>query len=176
MIAGVVRGEESAGLRRIPGDRVEIDHAVVGVAGPDPLIDRLAFGLAFPGKASAALVGRQRRAEIFTPLVRARSIICLWIAMMSSAVGVGFCLRVADVVDAFQHDDVRHAALAERVALESRQRVDARIEVPSLSTRLPPMPALSTAIFDVARLCHQALGETDPANACSCPASKRLHR
>ena len=46
--------------------------------------------------------------------------------MRSSALGDGLLAPDADVVDALEHDDVRDAGLGEDVAVEPRQRADAR--------------------------------------------------
>src|SRR5438034_4679556 len=62
VIAGVERRAEGAGLRRIARGRVEVDHAVVGLARADPLVDGLTLGLADRGEVHRAFERRQRRA------------------------------------------------------------------------------------------------------------------
>jgi hypothetical protein len=47
VIAGVVGRQELGWRRRIARGLVEVDDAVVGAAGADPLVERLALGFTF---------------------------------------------------------------------------------------------------------------------------------
>jgi hypothetical protein len=48
---------------RIPYGQVEIDHAVIRLAGPDPLVERRTLGLAVARPVAGALEWRERRTE-----------------------------------------------------------------------------------------------------------------
>ena len=85
--------------------------------------------------------------KIFTPLVRARSIICLWIAMMSSAVGVGFCRAL---LMSLMPSSTMTCVTPLCPSASRSNRASAltpALKAASLNTRLPPMPALSTPIL-----------------------------
>ena len=60
MVTGVVRHQQLLRFVRIARGGVEVDHRVVGLAGPDPLIDRLALRLAYLGVIRRAIERCQR--------------------------------------------------------------------------------------------------------------------
>jgi hypothetical protein len=46
VISGIVQRQELARTRGIASSGIKIDHAIVGLAGSNPGVDLLAFGLA----------------------------------------------------------------------------------------------------------------------------------
>ena len=73
VIARIVRGQEFLRIARIARDLVEIDHRVVGVAGPNPAVDGLPLRFADLGVIRGAVERRQRRAEDLQAPARARA-------------------------------------------------------------------------------------------------------
>src|SRR5687768_879031 len=61
VVARIVRGQKFRRLTGIPRGGVEIDDAVVLLAGTNPFVHRGALGLAFRGPVAGAFKWRQRR-------------------------------------------------------------------------------------------------------------------
>ena len=77
MIARLVLRQESRRMTRVARRLVEVDDAVVGAAGSNPLVQRLALGFADLREYIAPSNGVSVAPKITMPRVCARSISCL---------------------------------------------------------------------------------------------------
>src|SRR5215831_5454860 len=128
MIAAVICGKESRGVRRVSHGRVEIDDTVICAAGPDEAVDgfahNLSWGSSFIGRrvVSGSSEWRQSSADYLEPpIVRASDQLAVACNDFIGGNGSGRRLRQPDVVGTQQDDDVFDSGLVEHVALESRQ-------------------------------------------------------
>jgi hypothetical protein len=104
---------------------IKIDHGIVPFARPNPLIKRLALCFADVGVICRTVERRQRR-----PIDLQPSRVRLFDELLVPGDEVfgrrGWVLPGnANVVDSFQHDDVRDTRLRQGVALEAGQGIDA---------------------------------------------------
>src|SRR5262245_5295220 len=111
MIAGIELSPETLRLSGIPCRLIEVDHAVVHPARPDPLVERGSLGFSLDGITRRALEGRERasknpdsaRVGAFDHLpMSGNQIRGAWRRIVHA---------VPDIVDALQHDDVRDTGL-----------------------------------------------------------------
>jgi hypothetical protein len=63
VVTAVEGGQQPQGVGRVPDRLVEVDDAIEGAAGTDPVVDGLAFGFSGGGVVPGALERRQRGAE-----------------------------------------------------------------------------------------------------------------
>src|SRR5262245_56115605 len=124
VVARIECGKELRRLRRIADHRVEIDHAVVGLAGANPRVHRLPFGFAFGSVVRRTLERGQRR----TDDLQAADMCALdYLLMPGDQISSAWRRRLtglSDVVDAFEHDDITNARLRQHVAIEPGEDVD----------------------------------------------------
>jgi hypothetical protein len=126
VIAGIVGGQHLFRIAGIARGFIEVDHAVIGVAGPDPFVQRLTLRFAGVGVISRAPEGGERRTEnLHASRVRPHDQL---LVSGNEVLGAGSrsLTGVPDVVDPFHHDDVCDARLTQHVGFEPGQRVDAR--------------------------------------------------
>ena len=126
VVARIVGRQHLLRVARVAGRLVEVDHAVIGLARSNPLVQRLSLRFADVRVIAGAPEGRQRRAEnLHAPGVSPHDQL---LVSGDEVLGGGRRIlpRVADVVDPFHDDDVRHAWMAQCVDLETRERVDSR--------------------------------------------------
>ena len=111
VIPGIVLGKDLSWVRRIANNGIEIDHAIVAVAFPEPGVERISFGLAFRGPIDRGSKRKQSAAKDFeTMLVRALD----HLLMSRDQVRHQWrCIvpRQPNVIDPFEHDDVGDARL-----------------------------------------------------------------
>src|SRR5262245_35307608 len=121
VVARVVRRQEFLRIAWILSRGIEIDHAVEGLTGAYPPVQRLAIPLANVGVVRRAIEWRERSAVDLQPprvslrdhlLVAGNDVLRSRCRIRSS---------IADVVDTFHHHDVRNTRLRESVVLESRE-------------------------------------------------------
>src|SRR5438094_9530238 len=109
MVARIVLGEHSRWPIRVADRGVEIEDAIVGLAGSNPLVERLALGLSLWCPVVRVLKWRERRPEDPEAL-RAGALNHLFVRRDEfRRAGRGALSRLPDVVDAFEDDDVRRA-------------------------------------------------------------------
>ncbi len=123
VVAGVVEREEHAGMGGVRGDFVEVDDAVELVGGADPLVDGLAHLFTGGGVVFGSDVGREGCAvDLDAVGVGAGGELAEAgdeVVGGDDVVGFGGIGGVADVVDAFEDDEVLDAGLGEDVAVEA---------------------------------------------------------
>jgi len=123
LVAGVVEGEEHAGVGGVGRDFVEVDDAVELAGGADPLVDGVAHRFAGGGLIFCADVGGQGCADDLDAVgVGAGGELAESgdeVFGGDDVVGFGGVGGVADVVDALHDDEVLDAGLGEDVAVEA---------------------------------------------------------
>src|SRR2546426_7149197 len=124
-VSGMIPGEKPGRTLRIAHGRIEINHPVVDAARANPVVDRRAHSLALRRVAARSLERRQGRTVDPEPAgVRPFD----QLAMGRNQDGrsrPGASTRHANVVDAFEDDDVGRTWLSERIPIEPRQGVHA---------------------------------------------------
>src|SRR4029077_16042849 len=123
---------------RIAHNRVEIDDAIKGAAGPNPFVYRLArCVLSFGVIASNGCPFTRRHCganQLESPSMCARNQLPIrisdilnarYLGWISKILAVHFCTGKTDVIEPFQEDDMRDAGHNERIAIEARQSTDA---------------------------------------------------
>src|SRR5215467_16036133 len=125
VIAGIVDWQKHFRVARIASRPVEVDHGIIRFARSDPLVERLALCFSDLGVISRTVERRQRCSKNLQP-TRVRLLDKLLMASDEVFGRRGRVLSgIANVVDAFKHNDVRDAGLRQRVALETGERIDA---------------------------------------------------
>src|SRR5205823_2190044 len=105
-------------------------HAVVGVAGADPLVHGAALLLSDVAVVRG-VVKRRQGSSIDLQASGVRSLDDLLVACNDVPGRRGWIFaRVSDVVDAFHEHDMRDPRVRQHVVLETRERVDPRLKSP----------------------------------------------
>ena len=133
MIAGVCGGGEDGGIGVVSRGFVEVDEAVELAGGPDPLIDSLAHNFTGGGGIFGSDVGGEGSSvDLDAVGVGAGGELAEADDQVfggDDVVRLDGVLGVADVVDAFEDDEVLDAGLGEDVAVEAGECVGAGVVV-----------------------------------------------
>ena len=132
MVAAVVLGQQSSRLGGISQRKIEVDDSIEGVAGPDPLIYRLALrllGWRIKARVRRVLKGSERSSANLQALaVRVLNQLLKRASDLRRADLFADGSKISwqsDVIDSLQHDHEPHPWLLQNVAIKAIERARA---------------------------------------------------
>jgi len=135
MIAGIECGLQTVGMIRIARDLIEVDHRVEVAGSSNPFVHGLPVGLTGRSGVIVARTGKrqQRRTDHFDAMRVSASDDLLVGAdhppnqgLVFGALDIAIVRKHANVVDAFENDEIAHPRLRNDVMIKTRQSVRAQ--------------------------------------------------